>query len=172
MLLLDERPGLLSNMSNVAGRLAADLSSVPVHSLQGLDTSTVSLLELAHRRLTAAIQYLDDPFARQSATDCAVQLEVLIEAARAGKDENDSRFHAEQQDVPVNHLPGRDANATRSFDNAGLPSESLLPDHFFDTPLPIVQPGTGTIDLLGDLSTSTFLPTEWFSFFEAPTGGL
>jgi hypothetical protein len=154
-------------MSNVAGRLAADLSSVPEQSLQGLDTPTVSLLELAHRRLTAALQYLDDPFAKHNATDCATQLEVFIQAARAGKDGDDSRFDAEQQESPGNHLSRRAASTAASFDNAGLPSGSLLPDHFFDTPLPIGQPGTGTIDFLGDLSTSMVLPSEWLTFFEA-----
>lgn len=153
-------------MSNVAVRLAAELSSVPEHSLQGLDSPTVSLLELAHRRLTAALQYLDDPFAKDSAGDCATQLEVFIEAARAGKDGDDSRFGTEQQEFAGAHLAGRAASTTESFDNAGLPSGSLLPEHFFDTTLPIGQPGTGTIDFLGDLSRSMVLPSEWLTFFE------
>lgn len=123
------------------------------------------MLEVIYKRVQASISFIADPLARHDASEVEHVMENLVTSARLA--------YSSHVDVDVNTasltISNRSQVQAQAFENAGLPSDNLLPGDLPGLPIVTGQSGLGTLDFLNDLSTTTLQATDWFAFFEAET---
>lgn len=123
------------------------------------------MLELIVKRVQASTSYVADPLARHDAKEVEASLEHLVSMARP--------IYAAQSEPSINVNTASLTSSSRSpipiesFENAGLPSENVLPGDLPGMPMLTGQSGSGTLDFLNDLSTSSLEVADWFAFFDS-----
>lgn len=120
------------------------------------------MLELIYRRVQATVSSISDPLARHDAGEVEAALEGLVSAARP-------TYPSHTVDVNTASLTVSDRSQLppQAFENAGLPSENVLPGDVPGVPMIFGQSGLGTLGFLNDLSTTNLQTADWFAFFDS-----